>query len=74
MKQELTEKTQKYSSKLSVISQNKDFKEFITAFNDRYEEYKVEQILKNELVLNKFEKLTYDLMLAETQLKEVKND
>ncbi len=72
MKQELTEKTQKYSSKLSVISQNKDFKEFITAFNDRYEEYKVEQILKNELVLNKFEKLTYDLMLAET-LKEVKN-
>ena len=73
MKQELTEKTQKYSSKLSVISQNKDFKEFITAFNDRYEEYKVEQILKNELVLNKFEKLTYDLMLAETQLKEVKN-
>lgn len=73
MKQELTEKTQKYSSKLSVISQNKDFKEFMTAFNDRYEEYKVEQILKNEPVLNKFEKLTYDLMLAETELKEVKN-
>ena len=45
----------------------------MTAFNDRYEEYKVEQILKNEAVLNKFEKLTYDLMLAETELKEVKN-
>ena len=50
-----------------MISGNKDFKEFMTAFNDRYEEYKVEQILKNEPVLNKFEKMISDLMIAERE-------
>ena len=57
-----------------MISGNKDFKEFMTAFNDRYEEYKVEQILKNEPVLNKYEKLISDLMIAEREEKNARNN
>ena len=67
MEQNQTEKLQKYLSKLIVISGNKDFKNYITAFNDYYEEYKVEQMLKNEPVLNKYEKLISDLMIAERE-------
>ena len=46
----------------------------MTAFNDRYEEYKVEQILKNEPVLNKYEKLISDLMIAEREEKNARNN
>ena len=65
--QPLTEKTLKYSSSLSEISKNKEFKEYLSAFNDYYEEYKVNQILANEIVLNKFEKMISDLMIAERE-------
>ena len=46
----------------------------MTAFNDRYEEYKVEQILKNEPGLNKYEKLISDLMIAEREEKNARNN
>lgn len=62
-----TEKLQKYFSKLKVIHGEKNFKEFMTAFNDYYEEYKVNCILSNEPILNKFEKLISDLMIAERE-------
>ena len=68
-----SEKLQKYFSKLITISNNIDFKEFITAFNDYYEEYKITQMLNNEQVLNKYEKLISDLMIAEREGKNARN-
>lgn len=67
--QPLTGKTLKYFSLLSEISKNKEFTEYLTAFNDYYEEYKVNQMLANEIVLNKFEKMISDLMIAEREGK-----
>ena len=69
-----SEKLQKYFSKLITISNNIDFKEFITAFNDYYEEYKITQMLNNEPVLNKYEKLISDLMIAEREEKNARNN
>ncbi len=71
--QSQSEKFQKYFSKLITISSNVDFKEFITAFNDYYEEYKITQMLNNEPVLNKYEKLISDLMIAEREGKNARN-
>ena len=71
--QSQSEKFQKYFSKLITISSNVDFKEFITAFNDYYEEYKITQMLNNEQVLNKYEKLMSDLMIAEREGKNGSN-
>ena len=68
-----TEKLQKYFSKLKVIHGEKNFKEFMTAFNDYYEEYKITQMLNNEQVLNKYEKLMSDLMIAEREGKNGSN-
>ena len=68
-----SEKLQKYFSKLITVSGNIDFKEFITAFNDYYEEYKITQMLNNEQVLNKYEKLISDLMIAEREGKDGSN-
>ena len=68
-----SEKLQKYFSKLITISNNIDFREFITAFNDYYEEYKITQMLNNEPVLNKYEKLISDLMIAEREGKNARN-
>ena len=68
-----SEKLQKYFSKLITVSGNIDFKEFITAFNDYYEEYKITQMLNNEPVLNKYEKLISDLMIAEREGKNARN-
>ena len=62
-----TEKTLKYHSSLLEISKNKEFKKYLTAFNDYYEEYKVNQMLANDIVLNKFEKMISDLMIAERE-------
>ena len=72
--QSQSEKFQKYFSKLITISSNVDFKEFITAFNDYYEEYKITQMLNNEPVLNKYEKLISDLMIAEREGKNARNN
>ena len=72
--QSQSEKFQKYFSKLITISSNVDFKEFITAFNDYYEEYKITQMLNNEQVLNKYEKLISDLMIAEREEKNARNN
>ena len=72
--QSQSEKFQKYFSKLITISSNVDFKEFITAFNDYYEEYKITQMLNNEPVLNKYEKLISDLMIAEREKKNARNN
>ena len=72
--QSQSEKFQKYFSKLITISSNVDFKEFITAFNDYYEEYKITQMLNNEPVLNKYEKLISDLMIAEREEKNARNN
>ena len=69
-----SEKLQKYFSKLITISNNIDFREFITAFNDYYEEYKITQMLNNEPVLNKYEKLISDLMIAEREEKNARNN
>ena len=71
--QSQSEKFQKYFSKLITVSSNIDFKEFITAFNDYYEEYKITQMLNNEPVLNKYEKLISDLMIAEREGKNARN-
>ena len=71
--QSQSEKFQKYFSKLITVSSNIDFKEFITAFNDYYEEYKITQMLNNEQVLNKYEKLMSDLMIAEREGKNGSN-
>ena len=72
--QSQSEKLQKYFSKLITVSSNIDFKEFITAFNDYYEEYKITQMLNNEPVLNKYEKLISDLMIAEREEKNARNN
>lgn len=72
--QSQSEKFQKYFSKLITVSSNIDFKEFITAFNDYYEEYKITQMLNNEPVLNKYEKLISDLMIAEREEKNARNN
>ena len=72
--QSQSEKFQKYFSKLITVSSNIDFKEFITAFNDYYEEYKITQMLNNEPVLNKYEKLISDLMVAEREEKNARNN
>ena len=72
--QSQSEKFQKYFSKLITISSNVDFKEFITAFNDYYEEYKITQMLNNEPVLNKYEKLISDLMIAEREEINARNN
>ena len=69
-----SEKLQKYFSKLITVSGNIDFKDFITAFNDYYEEYKITQMLNNEPVLNKYEKLISDLMIAEREGKNARNN
>ena len=71
--QSQSEKFQKYFSKLITVSSNIDFKEFITAFNDYYEEYKITQMLNNEPVLNKYEKLISDLMIAEREEINARN-
>ena len=72
--QSQSEKLQKYFSKLITVSSNIDFKEFITAFNDYYEEYKITQMLNNEPVLNKYEKLISYLMTAEREEKNARNN
>ena len=72
--QSQSEKFQKYFSKLITVSSNIDFREFITAFNDYYEEYKITQMLNNEPVLNKYEKLISDLMIAEREEKNARNN